>query len=201
MPNFEINPTLRAYLSKKGFDLIESFDDFGELRNHISEQVMRVYSIDEPYQINSGYCFIWAFLCSLYSPEFTLVSCSSHAVVKFGGYHWDHKGSYTNEWWEPVEQTPAQFVAYWEKCGRQKKEIRKLTPALPRKEKLRLRMYRKLVKRPGLSFVNYINIFHQADRGESKKNLLAWKSPREYDQQQSKQPGAVACQEVSLASY
>lgn len=192
MPIFQIDRELRSHLAKKGFNLIEHFDDFGELRNHISEQVMKVYEI-EAYQINSGYCFIWAFLCAQYSPEFILVSCSSHAVVKFGGHYWDHKGNYTNQWWEPVEQTPAQFVAYWEKAGRQKKEIRKLTPVLPRRDKLRLRLYRKVIKgKHGLGFINFLNIFQQADKGILKPKVV--KTPTYTE-------GAVACPEISLASY
>lgn len=128
---FRLQSDIKARLDKQGLKLSLRHPNFSAVSKQVAKLLVTHFKLADTWEINHGYCFIWAFLCSLYNPALQLVSTTGHACVRYEGNLWDCDGVNTTARMEAgVTQTPSEFVAYWERVGRQKTELKRIAITL-----------------------------------------------------------------------
>lgn len=123
-------------LNEEGWDLPATCTSPMDIMTVVTEAMCKKLEIDG-VTINYGYCFIWAWLCALYSPEIKLVSTEDHACIAFEDVIWDSYSTLDPEF-NPglLVQNRAQFGAYWGTHGTYRHNwLRMMVAMIPRSEK------------------------------------------------------------------
>ena len=113
MPTFQLQASIASKLQEHGWVLPAECYSIEEVGEAVTQVLCTKFKMEVEY-INQGYCFIWAWLCSLYSNEIQLVSHEDHACIEFQGTLFDSYSTILPEFnQDMVVQEPVQFAAYW----------------------------------------------------------------------------------------
>jgi hypothetical protein len=143
---------------------IPRFNSFEEVTVFLNGYMVKRYGLHSTYDINCGFCFIWAYLVWVlwdYADEIVFVTTRGHVGVKYQGKFYDSENLYgANEdavftqYYSPISISLFDMCWYWARGGIERFEFRKL-----------------------------ISAFDPQLFEEVKKNPFVWDSPpMEYDQ-------------------
>lgn len=71
-----------ALLSELKVKYIPTFKDFPSICRFVTRRMIKLYKLDNPSDINCGYCFIWAYFVSALTPrKLEFVTTENHVVI------------------------------------------------------------------------------------------------------------------------
>jgi hypothetical protein len=124
-------------------------EDFPSLCDYVTDWMLRRYNLDGDYEINQGYCFIWAYLVWALWPHggVTFKTVTQHVIVVYKGEHFDATNTSGHDdvghfvcfgGLRTPKHTDVESMAwFWARSGKQYREfrrlIRKFTPSMYRK--------------------------------------------------------------------
>lgn len=112
------------------------FDNISDAAQFITDFMGEQYHV-EPYCINCGYCFIWAYLVSTVFPDVSFVTTTGHVVIKYKGMYYDseHIHGVSNLYsidgmgHNQKEVDLPNMCWFWARNGSQKRLFRKILAA------------------------------------------------------------------------
>lgn len=137
MNNMIESKRLLAVLKRKRVPKLETIDDVSK---YVTRFVIKTYKLKDESAINSGYCFIWAFLVwALMKEPVKFVMNDGHVVIDYKGKYYDSVtfgeddidnvitgNSYDGD---PVELDVRCMAWYWARCGTYRRHFRKIVKA------------------------------------------------------------------------